>query len=201
MSERMPRVLMVDDLEDNLVALTAILKSLPVTLVQARSGEEAMKALLRDDFAVVLLDVLMPGMDGFETATHIKRLDKTRNVPIIFLTAADSAPAYAFRGYSVGAVDYLMKPFDPWVLRAKVEVFVDLYRKNLQLKEQAMAATQPPGATCALRAAEVTAVLDRMSVTLRAADQDTPFTATLADQLADLRIAVDALVAAAGIIG
>ncbi len=98
----------------------------------ARSGDAALKALLRDEFAVILLDVLMPGMDGFETAAHIKRRPRTRDVPIIFLTALNSEPDLAFRSYSAGAVDYIAKPFDPWVLRAKVSVFVDLYMKNRQ---------------------------------------------------------------------
>jgi CheY-like chemotaxis protein len=105
--------------------------------VTARSGDAALKALLSDEFAVILLDVLMPGMDGFETAAHIKRRPRTRDVPIIFLTALNSEPDYAFRSYSAGAVDYIAKPFDPWVLRAKVSVFVDLYMKNRQLSEQA----------------------------------------------------------------
>ncbi len=128
-------VLLVDDREDNLVALEAVLGTLEVPLVRATSGEEAMKALLRQEFAVVLLDVLMPGMDGFETAAHIKRLDQTRDVPIIFLSGAESASeaGYAFRGYATGAADYLTKPFDPWMLRAKVSVFLELHRKNRQL--------------------------------------------------------------------
>ena len=90
-----------------------------------------------DEFAVILLDVQMPGMDGFETAAHIKRREKTRDVPIIFLTAINHGPHHAFRGYAAGAVDYISKPFDPWVLRAKVSVFVDLYMKNRQMREQA----------------------------------------------------------------
>jgi DNA-binding response OmpR family regulator len=93
-----------------------------------------MKALLRQRFAVVLLDIRMPGMDGFETAANIKRLDQTKDVPIIFLTGTDSDAGYAFRGYATGAADYLTKPFDPWVLRAKVTVFLDLHRKNRQLE-------------------------------------------------------------------
>jgi CheY-like chemotaxis protein len=130
------RILLVDDQEANLVALQAILNPLRKTLVRARSGPEAMKALLRDDYAVILLDVVMPGMDGFETAAHIKRLDQTKDVPIIFLTGADSDGDHPFRGYAVGAVDFLTKPFDPWVLRAKVQVFIDLHRKNRQLQQQ-----------------------------------------------------------------
>jgi CheY-like chemotaxis protein len=131
------KILLVDDRPENIVALEAILSSLNQTLVSARSGDAALKALLSDEFAVILLDVLMPGMDGFETAAHIKRRPRTRDVPIIFLTALNSEPDYAFRSYSAGAVDYIAKPFDPWVLRAKVHVFVDLYMKNRQLSEQA----------------------------------------------------------------
>ena len=131
------RILLVDDRSENLVALEAILSSLNQVLVPVRSGEEALKALLVDEFAVILLDVVMPGMDGFETAAHIKRRPKTRDVPIIFLTAASAEPDHAFRGYAAGAVDYISKPFDPWVLRAKVSVFVELYTKNKQLREQA----------------------------------------------------------------
>ncbi|MFC8196394.1 two-component system response regulator [Streptomyces sp. NPDC060006] len=127
-------ILLVDDMEDNLIALEAVLGSLNEPLVRARSGEEAMKALLRQRFAVVLLDIRMPGMDGFETAANIKRLDQTKDVPIIFLTGTDSDAGYAFRGYATGAADYLTKPFDPWVLRAKVTVFLDLHRKNRQLE-------------------------------------------------------------------
>ena len=131
------RILLVDDRAENLIALEAILSSLNQELVPVRSGEEALKALLSDEFAVILLDVVMPVMDGFETAAHIKRRARTHDVPIIFLTAAGVETDHAFRGYAVGAVDYIAKPFDPWVLRAKVAVFVDLYMKNRQLREQA----------------------------------------------------------------
>ena len=131
------KILLVDDRPENLLALEAILSALDQTLVRASSGEEALKALLTDDFAVILLDVQMPGMDGFETAAHIKRRERTRDIPIIFLTAINHGPHHTFRGYAAGAVDYISKPFDPWVLRAKVSVFVDLYMKNVQLHEQA----------------------------------------------------------------
>ena len=131
------KILLVDDRAENLIALEAILSSLNQQLVPVRSGEEALKALLSDEFAVILLDVVMPGMDGFETAGHIKRRARTHDVPIIFLTAAGAEPDHAFRGYAAGAVDYIAKPFDPWVLRAKVAVFIDLYMKNRQLQEQA----------------------------------------------------------------
>jgi CheY-like chemotaxis protein len=131
------KILLVDDRPENLLALEAILSALDQTLVRASSGEEALKALLTDDFAVILLDVQMPGMDGFETAAHIKRRERTRDIPIIFLTAINHGPHHTFRGYAAGAVDYISKPFDPWVLRAKVSVFVDLHKKNVQLREQA----------------------------------------------------------------
>ena len=128
------KILLVDDRAENLLALEAILSSLDQELVFARSGEAAVEAALADEFAVILLDVVMPGMDGFETAAQIKQRGRTPNVPIIFLTAAGAEPELAFRGYAAGAVDYISKPFDPWVLRAKVSVFVDLYLKERQLR-------------------------------------------------------------------
>lgn len=136
-SRQAAKILLVDDRPDNLLALGAVLSSLDHTLVKAQSGEEALKAMLSDEFALVILDVHMPGMDGYATASHIKRRERTRSVPIIFLTATYGDPQDAFRGYAAGAVDYITKPFDPWVLRAKVSVFVDLYLKNRQLREQA----------------------------------------------------------------
>jgi CheY-like chemotaxis protein len=141
---RQARILLVDDRIENLVALEAILSSLNQVLVSVRSGEQAVQALLAEEFAVVLLDIMMPGMDGFETAAQIKRHAKNRDVPIIFLTAAIERPDHTFRGYSAGAVDYLAKPFDPWVLQAKVSVFVDLYLKNSQLRDQAELLSGPP---------------------------------------------------------
>jgi CheY-like chemotaxis protein len=124
------KILLVDDRAENLFALEAILSSLDQELVFVRSGEAAVEAAAVDEFAVILLDVVMPGMDGFETAEQIKRRGHPPDVPIIFLTAAGSEPELAFRGYAAGAVDYISKPFDPWVLRAKVSVYVDLYLKN-----------------------------------------------------------------------
>ncbi len=129
------KILIVDDLEENLLSLEAILGSLGQTLVRARSGEEAMRLALRHEFAAILLDVIMPGLDGFETATMLKRHDKTRDVPIIFLTAAEDSRDSTFRGYAAGAADYITKPFDPWMLRAKLLVFIDLYRKNRMLAD------------------------------------------------------------------
>jgi CheY-like chemotaxis protein len=128
------KILLVDDRAENLLALEAILSELDQELVFVRSGEAAVDAVGTDEFAVILLDVLMPGMDGFETAGQIKAHGRTPDVPIIFLTAAGAELDLAFRGYAAGAVDYISKPFDPWVLRAKVSVFVDLYLKDRQLR-------------------------------------------------------------------
>jgi PAS domain S-box-containing protein len=129
-------ILMVDDRPENLLALEAILEPLNQRLVRAHSGEEALRMLLQHDFAVVLLDVQMPGMNGFETAQIIKSRERTRYIPIIFLTAISKEEDYVFRGYQMGAVDYISKPFQPDVLRAKVMVFVDLHLKQKRLAEQ-----------------------------------------------------------------
>ena len=127
---RQARILLVDDRPENLIALEAILSSLDQILVPVGSGQEAVQAVLADEYAVVLLDIMMPGMDGFETAARIKQHAGSRDVPIIFLTAATMRPEQAFQGYAAGAVDYLAKPFDPWVLKSKVSVFVDLYLRR-----------------------------------------------------------------------
>lgn len=129
-------VLLVDDQPANLVALQAMLQSLGQNLVLAGSGREALKWLLTNDAAVVLLDVKMPEMDGFETATLIRERDRSRHTPIIFLTAADRTQTAAVRGYAVGAVDYLVKPVVPEFVRSKVAVFVELARKTEQLRRQ-----------------------------------------------------------------
>jgi CheY-like chemotaxis protein len=136
MTER-AKILLVDDRPENLLALEAILSALDQELVRANSGEEALRALLKDEFALILLDARMPGMDGFETAARIKGRNRTKNVPIIFLTAVDTDKNNTFRGYAAGAADYIAKPFDPWVLRAKVQVFVDLWVAGRRLATQA----------------------------------------------------------------
>jgi signal transduction histidine kinase len=133
---RRASILLVDDRPENLLALEAALEPLNQNLVKANSGEEALRLLLKQEFAVILLDVQMPGIDGFDTAMQVKQREKTKDIPIIFLTAISREPHHALRGYSTGAVDYIAKPFDPWVLRAKVAVFVDLYEKNALLKSQ-----------------------------------------------------------------
>jgi len=134
----MPSLLLVDDRPQNLLALRAILEPLGHELVTAGSGAEALRILLhRDDFAVILLDVQMPELDGFEVAEVIKQRERTSTIPIIFLTALSKEEKHVFRGYEVGAVDYVFKPFEPELLRAKVDVFVDLWEKNNQIRQQA----------------------------------------------------------------
>jgi|SRR6185312_1079254 len=207
------KILLVDDRPENLVALEAVLGALDQTLVRAASGEEALKALLSEDFAVILLDVQMPGLDGFETAAHIKRRERTKDIPIIFLTAVSNGPHHTFRGYAAGAVDYLAKPFDPWILRAKVSVFVELHRKNLLLKEQAqlladrLAERDEAGRDGALLVAELAARLAAVEENARALEKlaadgpaesvlKTELTSTLdtlGSRLGRLRSALDAL--------
>jgi CheY-like chemotaxis protein len=185
MSQAPPaKILLVDDRTENLVALEAILSSLDQDIVAVRSGTAALDALAAGGFAVVLLDVVMPGMDGFETAARIKQRRTTRNVPIIFLTAADAEPELAFRGYAAGAVDYISKPFDPWVLRAKVSVFVDLFLKDRQLRE----VSGLPSRLSAIEAAA--AGLAALPAELAAGALTE---ATLADELARLNGAIAAL--------
>jgi PAS domain S-box-containing protein len=130
-------VLLVDDRPENLLALEAILNSPSYNLVQASSGTEALRCLLNQDFAVILLDVQMPGMDGFETATLIRSRDRSRSTPIIFITAFSSNDTHVFKGYSLGAVDYLFKPLKPEILTSKVQVFVELFQKTVEVKQQA----------------------------------------------------------------
>jgi signal transduction histidine kinase len=130
-------ILLVDDQPANLLALEAMLQGLGQNLIKAGSGREALKWLLTHEFAVILLDVKMPGMDGFETAAMIRERDKSRDTPIIFLTAGDKGHTDAVRGYAVGAVDYLVKPVVPEFVRSKVAVFVELAQRAEQLRRQA----------------------------------------------------------------
>jgi CheY-like chemotaxis protein len=135
--QSLPKVLMVDDRAENLLSLEAILQGMPVQTIGVGSGEAALKQLLVNEFALILLDAQMPDMDGFETARRIKQRERTRGVPIVFLTAADYNAHLALRGYAAGAVDYLTKPIDPWVLRAKVSVLVELWDKSRRVRMQA----------------------------------------------------------------
>jgi signal transduction histidine kinase len=129
-------ILLVDDRAENLLALEAILETLGQQLIRANSGPEALKKVLETEFAVILLDVQMPGMNGFEVAEIIKSREKSRTIPIIFLSAISKEDAYVFKGYSMGAVDYVFKPFNPDVLRSKVAVFVDLFLKQREIQRQ-----------------------------------------------------------------
>ncbi len=130
------RVLAVDDVEANLVAIDAVLEELDCEVVRARSGNEALSALLRDHFAVMILDVQMPGMDGYEVALHARSNAQTREVPIIFLTATHGTREAALRGYGSGAVDFLLKPLDATVLRSKVRVFLELHAARRQISDK-----------------------------------------------------------------
>ncbi|HMG72249.1 MAG TPA: response regulator [Pyrinomonadaceae bacterium] len=130
-------ILMVDDSATNLLALESILRMPDRNLVRASSGEDALRYLLDNDVAVVLLDVYMPGIDGLETAELIRSREKSRDIPIIFLTANSTGVSHLSRGYSLGAVDYIVKPVDADILRSKVAVFVELFKKNQEIKQQA----------------------------------------------------------------
>src|SRR4051812_16447694 len=130
------RVLLVDDDERNLLAVATVLEDLG-EVVLARSGEEALRHLLKGEFAVILLDVYMPGMDGYETAQIIRNRDQTKGIPIVFLSAVNKEAEHLLRGYSMGAVDYVFKPVDPIILRSKVSVFVDLFEKSKEIERKA----------------------------------------------------------------
>ena len=134
--EERPRVLLVDDDERNLLAVQSILEDLG-EVVTARSGEEALRHLLKGEFAVILLDVYMPGMDGYETAQIIRSRDQSKGIPIVFLSAVNKEAEHLLRGYAMGAVDYVFKPVDPIVLRSKVAVFVDLFAKTKEVERKA----------------------------------------------------------------
>jgi signal transduction histidine kinase len=132
-------ILLVDDHIENLLALESILTDPSYSLVRARSGREALREVLRRDFALILLDVAMPDLDGYETAELIRQRERSRDTPIIFLTANYRSDSHVFRGYSVGAVDYIFKPFSPEVLQSKVAVFVELFNKGEALKRHTLA--------------------------------------------------------------
>src|SRR6187455_1332345 len=137
MTQIEPKILLVDDREDNLLSLEVILQPGGFQFVKATSGRQALKILLSEfDFALILMDVNMPNLNGFETATLIYERDKLKHIPIIFITANDYGDENMFKGYQVGAIDFILKPIKPEVLRAKVGLLIDLYNKNRQLIEQ-----------------------------------------------------------------
>lgn len=135
--EEKVNILLVDDRPENLDALESVLADLGQNLVRAASGREALRRVLQQDFAAILLDVQMPGMDGFETAELIRERERSQHTPILFITAVGKSEPEVFKGYSVGAVDYVFKPFVPEILKAKVRVFVDLFQMRRQIEQQA----------------------------------------------------------------
>ncbi len=129
------KILIVDDRPENLVVLEALLEPLDVDVVRAQSGNEALGFMLDSDFAMVLLDVQMPEMDGFETAEIMHSIDRSKHIPVIFVTAISKEEKFIFHGYKTGAVDYLFKPLNPFVLQSKVKVFLDLDRQKKELQQ------------------------------------------------------------------
>jgi signal transduction histidine kinase len=183
-------VLLVDDNAENLSALSAVLETLRQPIVRAQSGEEALRCLLQDDFAVILLDVHMPGLDGFETARLIRDRERTRHTPIIFITGIDTTDTHIARGYSLGAVDYLFKPFDPDMLQAKVSVFVQLalqqrlLEHEIRQREQAEREIRLLNAELECRVRQRTRELEQANRHLAQADQQKDhWLATLSHEL------------------
>ena len=134
--DRATRILIVDDLPENLMALEASIRDDGYGIHQATSGEEALALLLEHEFALAILDVQMPGMNGFELAELIRGMARTKHLPIVFVSAAGRELDYAFKGYENGAVDFLYKPIDAFAVKSKVRVFVDLYQQRLELRRQ-----------------------------------------------------------------
>ena len=128
-------VLIVDDRPENLLALESLLENPSLNILKANSGNEALSLVLQHDFALVLLDVQMPEMDGFETAELMRSSKKTKHIPIIFVTAISKEQQHIFKGYEAGAVDYLFKPLDPHILQSKVKIFLDLHRQKMSLEQ------------------------------------------------------------------
>lgn len=130
------KVIIVDDVKDNLLALNALLERTDVEIVQARSGSEALELMMKHEFCLALLDVQMPEMNGFELAELMRGTNRTKYIPIIFVTAAARNQRYVFRGYESGAVDFLVKPVNPFILNCKVSIFLELHQQKLELKRQ-----------------------------------------------------------------
>lgn len=163
MADMPARILVVDDDKANLIAAQAVLADLGHPVVTATSGAEALRAVLRHEFAVILLDVRMPGMDGYETAELIRQRERSRHVPIIFLSGVDKETSHQFRGYAAGAVDYVLKPAEPLILRSKIQVFAELYQQRRQIALKAEAERRLLAENLAVRAreAEVARELER----------------------------------------
>jgi len=179
------KILLVDDREENLLALEAILGGLGHELLRATSGQAALKHLLVEDVSLILLDVQMPEMDGYDTAAHIKTRPRTQDIPIIFLTAIDREAHQAYRGYAAGAVDFLAKPFDPWVLRAKVEVFIGLQEERRRLLERTRDLERRLDA---VRGSQLEAALQRVQKLLQMAGGDETERGPLSEAMETLRV-------------
>lgn len=178
------KILLVDDRVANLTALQAVLDSLHHELVSVGSGAEALKAVATQDFAVILLDVQMPLMNGFETATRMKEIERARHVPIIFVTAIDYDDAHVKMAYKGGAVDFIRKPFDIDILRAKVSVFVDLYCAKEQVRRDQVKLREAERVNLLESEQKARAEADRLAATLREADRlKEEFVATLGNEL------------------
>ncbi len=191
MADDSVNILLVDDRADKLTSLEAVLAELGQNIVKVQSGAEALRVLLRQDFAVILLDVHMPVMDGFETAALIRQRERTERTPIIFITAISAAETHVSRGYSLGAVDYIFAPIVPEILRAKVAVFIELYKKTEQVKRQADWLRAEAERRAAVLETRLQGLLNRLNVGV--------FRATLDGRFIEANPAFLALVGAASI--
>jgi len=186
MPEQNPAVLVVDDRPENLLAMTSVLEPLELEVVRAGSGAEALRHVLERGFACVLLDVQMPGMDGFEVARHIKSRERTRHTPILFLTAIDPDPERVREAYALGAVDFLSKPIDPELVRSKVRAFVDVDTKAREIERQAGALREAALREAELRhRAEMAEADARATVELRQANEELARQTAEAEALAE----------------
>ena len=178
-------ILIVDDHPENLLALEAVLATEGQNLVKARSGREALRCLLKQDFALILLDVEMSDIDGFEVAELVHKRHRSHHVPIIFLTAVNKSDTHVFRGYSVGAIDYLFKPFSPDVLRGKVSAFVELYRKTEQSRQQTELLLRKNRELDEINQ-KMSALYEELEARNRQLQVETTFTDTILDTVASL---------------
>jgi DNA-binding response OmpR family regulator len=170
------KLLLVDDHPSNLLALVAVVASNQYTLITAATGLEAIEKVKSNDFALILLDVQMPGLDGFQTAKKIKELDRGKSVPIIFVTATYKEDPFFLKGYEVGAVDYFGKPFNPEILKAKVRIYTELHEKNARLIEQERQLAKTEALLQEER--KLKAVLEKVSEGVFIADADGKITLT-----------------------
>jgi len=170
-SDLQVNILLVDDRPENLLAMESILAPLGQNLVRADSGREALRHLLSEDFALILLDVQMPGLNGFELAELIREREQTQHTPIIFVSAINRDDRYVFKGYSLGAVDYMTKPFEPEILKSKVRVFTKLFRQNQEIKRQAALLEQANGELDTLNT-ELEARVKRRTAQLESANHE-----------------------------